>query len=68
MFTRCILCNEPLTDIAKEKARGRIPEYVFKTQDKFVCCPKCSRIYWQGTHWGNVVDTLKEIDKDGIYR
>ena len=67
MFTRCILCNEALTDIEKEKVRDWVPEYVFKTQNDFVRCPKCNRIYWQGTHWGNVASTLKEIDKNGIY-
>jgi uncharacterized protein with PIN domain len=68
MFTRCILCNEALTNTEKEKVKGRVPEYVFATQNDFVSCPKCKRIYWQGTHWGNVVDTLKEIDKNGIHR
>ena len=63
MFTRCILCNEALTDIEKEKVKDKVPEYVFKTQNDFVRCPKCNRIYWQGTHWGNVVETLKEISR-----
>lgn len=61
MFTRCILCNRELIDIVKEKVKDKVPEYVFKTQEKFITCPKCNRIYWQGTHWGNVVQTLKEI-------
>jgi uncharacterized protein with PIN domain len=61
MFTRCILCNEELVDIEKEKVKNRVPEYVFKTQDNFITCPKCKRIYWQGTHWGNVAKTLEEI-------
>ena len=61
MFTRCILCNEVLVDIAKDKVKDKVPEYVFKTQEDFVTCPQCQRIYWQGTHWGNVIATLKEI-------
>ena len=65
MFTRCILCNEPLVAAEKEKVKDRVPAYVFATQEKFVTCPACSRIYWQGTHWGNVEKLLKEID--GIY-
>lgn len=61
MFTRCIICNEELADIEKEKVKDKVPEYVFKTQEDFITCPKCQRIYWQGTHWGNVTQTLKEI-------
>jgi len=61
MFSRCILCNAQLMDIAKEKVKDKVPEYVFKTQGYFITCPKCQRIYWQGTHWGNVTQTLKEI-------
>jgi uncharacterized protein with PIN domain len=61
MFTRCILCNQPLVAVAKETAKDRVPEYVFKTQEKFLSCPVCNRIYWKGTHWGNVGQALNEI-------
>lgn len=65
MFTRCILCNEELAAIAKEGVKEQVPEYVFKTQKNFITCPKCQRIYWQGTHWGNVTAILKEITESG---
>jgi uncharacterized protein with PIN domain len=61
MFSRCIICNVELTDIRKDKVKDRVPEYVFKTQDKFITCPRCNRIYWSGTHWGNVAKTLDRI-------
>lgn len=61
MFTRCIICNVELTDIEKEKVKDKVPEYVFETQEHFITCPKCNRVYWQGTHWGNVTKTLEEI-------
>jgi uncharacterized protein with PIN domain len=61
MFSRCILCNVELAEVEKDKIKDRVPEYVFMTHDKFVVCPQCKRIYWQGTHWGNVKDILKEI-------
>lgn len=63
MFTRCIICNEELIAMDKEKIKDKIPDYVFKTQSEFVTCPMCKRIYWQGTHWGNVQNTLKDIIK-----
>jgi len=61
MFSRCIICNQELAKIKKEEVKDKVPEYVFKTQKDFVTCPKCQRIYWQGTHWGNVTKTLGEI-------
>lgn len=62
MFSRCILCNAKLERIAKDKVKDKVPEYVFKTQEDFITCPECKRIYWQGTHWGNVQKTLEEIN------
>jgi len=61
LFTRCIICNEELAPVDREEIKDRIPEYVYKTQRNFVTCPQCQRIYWQGTHWGNVQNILKEI-------
>ncbi|MEK6728342.1 MAG: Mut7-C RNAse domain-containing protein [Candidatus Omnitrophota bacterium] len=63
MFSRCILCNEELSPVDKEKIKDKVPAYVFRTQKSFIACPKCKRIYWQGTHWGNVEVTLKEVFK-----
>lgn len=65
MFSRCILCNVELKDIAKDKVKEKVPEYVYQTQKDFITCPKCKRIYWPGTHWGNVQKTLEEITEIG---
>lgn len=61
MFTRCIICNRELVDIDKQKVKDRVPEFVFKTHEDFITCPKCNRIYWQGTHWGNVQSLISQI-------
>lgn len=61
MFSRCTICNAELSQIDKDRAKDRVPEYVFKTQDDFLTCCQCGRIYWQGTHWGNVSKILEEI-------
>lgn len=61
MFTRCTICNVLLDKIDKEKAKLSVPEYVFKTQDDFYTCQRCGRIYWQGTHWGNVSETIEGL-------
>ena len=61
MFSRCIVCNSALQEIAKGKVKDKVPEYVFDTQDDFVTCAVCGRIYWKGTHWGNVQSVLHKI-------
>jgi len=62
MFTRCIVCNQSLASVGKEEIRDRIPEYIFQTQNEFSRCSECGRIYWQGTHWGNVSQIIKEVN------
>ena len=64
MFNRCTICNEQLKPIDKQKVKEKVPEYVFKTQDSFFACPSCRRLYWQGTHWGNVTEILKDIGRE----
>ncbi|MFA5410700.1 MAG: Mut7-C RNAse domain-containing protein [Candidatus Omnitrophota bacterium] len=61
MFNRCTICNELLAEISKPAAKDKVPEYVFQTQEAFLACPQCKRIYWPGTHWGNVARILEEI-------
>ena len=61
MFTRCIMCNTELKAADKQSIKGKVPEYVFKTQDKFFSCASCQRVYWQGTHWGKVASIIKKI-------
>lgn len=64
MFCRCIICNEELVKLARDLVKGKVPEYVFKTQENFVGCPACQRTYWAGTHWGNAkryLDSISEV-------
>jgi uncharacterized protein with PIN domain len=48
---RCTLCNEPLEELPHDAAEGRVPPYVWRTQETFSQCPVCRRVYWPGTHW-----------------
>ena len=64
-FSRCVECNEPLQAVERESARGRVPAYVFETQETFVECPSCSRLYWRGTHWRNMVSELATMGEHG---
>ena len=61
MFSRCTVCNSPLAEAEKESIKEFIPEHVYKTQNLFMHCPACKKIYWQGSHWGNVKKVVAQI-------
>ena len=54
-FTVCVICNQPLKSVTKAAVKEKVPPYVYETQASFMKCETCDRIYWQGTHWANVM-------------
>jgi uncharacterized protein len=65
LLTRCLECNEPLADRAREEVRERVPPYVYATQNRFKQCPNCGKIYWAGTHRISVVRRFNDLLPDG---
>lgn len=63
-FSVCLECNHPLEARSKQQVRERVPPYVFKTQDQYMECPICHRIYWRGTHWEAMNKTLAVFRED----
>ncbi|NOY23170.1 MAG: hypothetical protein GXO70_06645 [Acidobacteria bacterium] len=47
---RCSVCNGVLVSIPKSDIEGRVPPYVFQTQEQFFQCQSCEKLYWKGTH------------------
>ena len=62
-LTRCLRCNEPLQPMDKDAARGKVPPYVFATQERFSVCTRCSRIYWGGTHRARMMEAIESMLK-----
>ena len=60
-FTRCLECNEILIEQSKEAIKDQVPPYVFRTQNQYMECPTCRRIYWRGTHWEAMLDRLQRL-------
>jgi len=60
-FTLCLECNQPLEDRSKDQVKDHVPPYVFKTQDQYMKCPACRRIYWRGTHWQAMTKELSKF-------
>ncbi len=60
-LSRCLVCNAPLSMVELAVVRDRVPPYVYATQRRFSCCPSCDRIYWAGTHWQRMQETLRRL-------
>ena len=63
LFSRCLVCNEPVIAVDKEKVADKVPEYTYATQETFHQCPTCGRIYWAGTHHQNAREWLADIEE-----
>lgn len=63
-LTLCVECNEPLIEKRKEEVRECVPAYVYETQNEYMQCPACCRIYWKGTHWQAMMERLKNLKKN----
>jgi len=60
-FTICLECNQPLLEKSKQQVKELVPPYVFQTQNQYMECPTCHRIYWRGTHWQTMTEKLRKL-------
>lgn len=58
---RCLRCNSALIDVDREAVAGLVPPYVLATHTAFRRCPQCGRVYWRGTHWQRIQESIKEL-------
>ena len=52
--SRCLECNRALKPLARERARNLVTPYVLEHAASFALCPECGRVFWQGTHYGDM--------------
>lgn len=63
MFTRCSHCNSLLIELNKAEVKGQVPPYVFSSEEVFLSCPDCAKIYWRGTHGDRFLKMISSIIK-----
>jgi len=61
-LSRCSLCNSTLEPVPRDTVRDAVPEGVFARHDAFHRCPSCGKVYWQGSHWGKMIERLNNLD------
>ncbi len=59
--TRCIPCNVPLKPLSREQARNLVTPYVGGRASSFAVCPGCDRVFWQGTHYGEMEKKIERL-------
>jgi uncharacterized protein with PIN domain len=60
-FSRCLRCNVPIVAAEKNSLWGRVPDYIFETQDRFQQCPQCGRVYWPGSHAQRSLENIRRL-------
>jgi len=61
LFARCTRCNAPLEAVPREVAAARVPPRVLARNDRFWRCPRCERLYWEGSHVDRMRRTLERV-------
>ena len=61
--SHCPICNSMIFQIPKDQILGELEKNTITFYEKFWRCPNCCQIYWQGSHWKQITNTLNEANK-----
>jgi len=59
--SRCLECNLALKPLEKERARNLVTPFVLEHAASFAMCPECGRVFWQGTHYGDMERKIAKL-------
>lgn len=65
--SRCPKCNSRIKSVLKEDVVSEIPEATLARYDEFWKCSGCGQVYWHGSHWKRIEETLREA-REGLER
>jgi hypothetical protein len=49
-MTRCTVCNEVLVPARRSEVWDRVPPFIYLNHETYSLCPRCARVYWEGSH------------------
>jgi len=64
--SRCPQCDATLVAVEKEAIEGKVPSRTLEAYDEFWICESCGKVYWKGSHWKNIVETVEEAVKRSL--
>jgi uncharacterized protein with PIN domain len=61
-FRYCLECNGSIEPVAKAEILDRLEPLTRRYYDEFYHCRRCGRIYWQGSHYANLMKKLEGLN------
>lgn len=58
---RCSLCNGTLEALDPHALPPEVPEGAREGAKNFWRCVACGKVYWDGSHWRNILDRLRRL-------
>lgn len=62
-FTRCVECNVPLAPLSRDNAANLVAPFVAERGRDFALCPRCGRVFWEGTHYADMESKIAALLK-----
>ena len=56
----CPVCGGSLGEVTKDGLAGVVPASSLEAYDEFWLCNSCGKVFWRGSHWGNIQTTIGE--------
>jgi uncharacterized protein with PIN domain len=65
LTSRCPMCGSNIREVPRKDVEALVPPTTFKVYKSFWVCtnPKCAKVYWQGSHWKRIEQTLERAKK-----
>ncbi|MCG8488647.1 MAG: Mut7-C ubiquitin/RNAse domain-containing protein [Chromatiales bacterium] len=63
-FSRCMVCNGSIVAAQKDLIEEELPDQVICQHDQFWRCRDCQKIYWQGSHYSNLLKSIAGLVAD----
>ncbi|CAA6821512.1 MAG: Unknown protein [uncultured Sulfurovum sp.] len=60
-MSRCISCNEAINAVEKTAIESLVPSKVYAWKEDFFQCSSCAKVYWEGSHYENMMMFLDEV-------
>ncbi|MEM2320835.1 MAG: DUF5615 family PIN-like protein [Candidatus Bathyarchaeia archaeon] len=61
--SRCPKCNSAIKPVNKESVKGKVPSSTHKIYNEFWICTGCGQIYWKGSHWNKINNSLDQAKR-----